>query len=70
MNNLKTKLKAIWMILKADGFDVAVTYWKKNRCLLWTASVFGKDAKANIIHNDIGDRFAHWYAKIDKCKKT
>ena len=67
MKTLKAKLKAIWMILKADGFDVAVTYPSKRGYFLWTTSVFGKDESSNIIHNDIGNKCAYWCRKINEC---
>ena len=67
MKNIKAKLKAIWMILKADGFDVAVTWPTKRGYFLWTTSVFGKDESSNIIHNDIGNKLAYWCRKIKEC---
>ena len=70
MNKLKAKLKAIWMILKADGFDVAVNYSTKRGYCLWTTSVFGKSDSANIIHNDIGNKFAYWQRAIEECNKN
>lgn len=67
MKRLKSKLQAIRMILKADGFDVAVTYPTKRGYFLWTTSVFGLDDSANIIHNNIGDKFAYWQRAIEEC---
>ena len=57
MNKLKAKLNAIWMILRADGFDVAVTYPGKRGFMFESNSVFGKDNKANSVHCHIGEYF-------------
>ena len=57
MNNLKAKLKSIWMILKADGFDVAVTFPTKRGFMFESNSVFGKDNNANRVHWHIGNYF-------------
>ena len=57
MNKLKSKLNAIWMILKADGFDVAVTYQSKRGFMFESNSVFGKDNNANHVHWRIGEYF-------------
>ena len=57
MTHLKAKLKAIWMILKADGFDVAVTYPSKKGFMFESNSVFGKDNDANRVHWHIGQYF-------------
>lgn len=70
MRNLKEKLKAMWMIAKADGFDVAVTYPTKIGYFIWTTSVFGTDESSNIIHNDIGNTFAYWCRAVEECNKT
>ncbi len=57
MNNLKTKLKAMWLILLADGFDMATTQSKDGKCIFQSISAFGKDNIANAIHNEIGNLF-------------
>ncbi len=57
MNKLKAKLKAIWMILKADGFDVAVTRPTKKGFRLDTISALGKDTRASGIHWRIAECF-------------
>lgn len=70
MKNLKEKLKAMWMIVKADGFDVAVTYPTKRGRFIWTTSVFGTDEASNVIHNDIGNKFAYWCRAVEECNKS
>ena len=57
MNKLKAKLKAIWMILKADGFDVAVTFPTKRGLRLDVISYLGKDTRASGIHWRIAECF-------------
>lgn len=58
MKNFKSKLKAIWKILKADGFDVAVTYPTERGFMFDSMSTFGSDNNANIVHYHIGSYFS------------
>lgn len=69
MKNLKSKLKAIWMLLKADGFDVAVTYLTKRGFMFESMSIFGSDNSANVVHNHIGNYFNRVVKSIDETNK-
>ena len=69
MKKLKAKLKAIWMILKADGFDVAVTYPSKRGFMFESTSVFGKDNDANRVHWHIGEYFNSCIKAIESYNK-
>ena len=69
MKNLKYKLKAIWMILKANGFNVAVTYPSKRGFMFESMSRFGKNNSVNVVHNHIGNYFNGVIKSIEEANK-
>ena len=63
---LKLKLRAIWMIIKADGFSSAVTYPTSGGIMFDSVSCFGSDTTGASFHYKIGVCFNRIGKDIEK----